>query len=119
MVFQINSGTRKLKYDITMTVKFRTDSRIPFHFILESQILLLIPCQYIILPDQKKIAFYTSDPLPDYIYLASKTVKNFTTPCDYPQINFPTYGTPSMERIIVVDKYESDNPKIVYYTSAV
>ena len=68
-----------------------TASVIPFQLILVPHIWISLPLPLIIVPAQKK-SRYTSDPLPDSIYVASrKSTSMLTTPSVHPQLFEPNY----------------------------
>ena len=62
-------------------------------------------------PRPKKIARYTSDPLPAAIYVASKnSVSTLTAPCDSPRVIPLTYGAPKIDHTIM--RHERDCEKL-------
>ena len=66
-------------------------------------------------PLPNKISLYTSDPLPDTIYITSeKYCSTLTSPCNSPPIHFPTSETPTTDHIMIKCGYDYEKSKRGY-----
>ena len=66
-------------------------------------------------PLPNKISLYTSDPLPDTIYITSeKYCSTLTSPCNSPPIHFPNSETPTTDHIMIKCGYDYEKPKRGY-----
>ena len=92
-----------------------TDSIIPFRLIVVARILISLPCPLMIAPRLNKIARYTSDSLPDVIYVTSGNyVSNLDSPSESPQLIVLNYNNPNTHHTITSYKPFHIRGKIGY-----